>query len=128
MVIKTDLCTFSEWRIYPGHGRRFVAKDGRLFYYLNQKSRAFSARKVIIIILSLRSNHKKSNGLLHGEDWIKRLKQMKEQRKEELEILKYKELSLVFHLKKLDVEERKMIVLELNIFYRNQKGISWISC
>jgi hypothetical protein len=49
---------------------------------------------------------------------------MKEQRKEELEILKYKELSLVFHLKKLDVEERKMIVLELNIFYRNQKGIS----
>jgi hypothetical protein len=31
-------------------------------------------------------------------------------------------------LKKLDVEERKMIVLELNIFYRNQKGISWISC
>ncbi|CAD8066169.1 unnamed protein product [Paramecium sonneborni] len=46
MVIKTDLCSFSEWRIYPGHGRRFVAKDGRLFYYLNQKSRAFSARKI----------------------------------------------------------------------------------
>lgn len=49
MVIKTDLCTFSEWRIYPGHGRRFVAKDGRLFYFLNQKCRAFSHRKVIYI-------------------------------------------------------------------------------
>ena len=35
MVVKTELCTFSEWRIYPGHGRRFVAKDGRLHIFLN---------------------------------------------------------------------------------------------
>ncbi|KAM3131592.1 hypothetical protein pb186bvf_016256 [Paramecium bursaria] len=46
MVIKTDLCTFSEWRIYPGHGRKFVAKDGRLFIFLNQKSRSLAARKI----------------------------------------------------------------------------------
>ena len=51
MVIKTDLCTFSEWRIYPGHGRKFVAKDGRLFIFLNQKSRSLAARKVKFIFI-----------------------------------------------------------------------------
>eukprot|EP00953_Heterococcus_sp_UTEX-ZZ885_P026631 14362-Heterococcus_DN1.PRE.2 len=28
MVIKTDTCQFSEFRIYPGHGIRFVRRDG----------------------------------------------------------------------------------------------------
>lgn len=46
MVIKTDLCTFSEWRIYPGHGSRYVAKDGRLHIFLNQKAKTFALRKV----------------------------------------------------------------------------------
>ena len=82
MVIKTDLCSFSEWRIYPGHGRRFVAKDGRLFYFLNQKSRAFSARKVLLMRCRLKV--KKSNGLLLGEDSIKKSKQMKGPKREEV--------------------------------------------
>ena len=30
MVIKTDTCSFSEMRIYPGHGSRFVRKDGQV--------------------------------------------------------------------------------------------------
>lgn len=30
MVIKTELCAFSETRIYPGHGSRFVRKDGQV--------------------------------------------------------------------------------------------------
>lgn len=28
MVVKTDLDAFSEYRIYPGHGLRFVKRDG----------------------------------------------------------------------------------------------------
>ena len=24
MVVKTELCAFSEYRIYPGHGIRFI--------------------------------------------------------------------------------------------------------
>jgi large subunit ribosomal protein L24e len=46
MVIKTELCSFSEWRIYPGHGIRFVAKDGRLSIFISQKSKILSLRKV----------------------------------------------------------------------------------
>ena len=46
MVIKTELCSFSEWRIYPGHGIRFVAKDGRLSIFINQKAKILSLRKI----------------------------------------------------------------------------------
>ena len=33
MVIKTELCNFSGYRIYPGHGRRFIRGDGRVSYF-----------------------------------------------------------------------------------------------
>ena len=29
MVIKTDNCSYTEYRIYPGHGQKFVAKDAK---------------------------------------------------------------------------------------------------
>jgi large subunit ribosomal protein L24e len=46
MVIKTDICCFSELRIYPGKGIRFIAKDGRSFLYLSRKAEALSLRKI----------------------------------------------------------------------------------
>jgi large subunit ribosomal protein L24e len=29
MVVKTELCAISEYRIYPGHGIRFIRRDGQ---------------------------------------------------------------------------------------------------
>mmetsp|Transcript_19882 Transcript_19882/g.33288 ORF Transcript_19882/g.33288 Transcript_19882/m.33288 type:complete len:152 (-) Transcript_19882:184-639(-) len=29
MVVKTELCAFSEYRIYPGHGVKFIRRDGQ---------------------------------------------------------------------------------------------------
>eukprot|EP01083_Nonionella_stella_P099277 279128_1 len=37
MVIKTESCFYSELKIYPGHGKRFVRKDGKLLIFLNNK-------------------------------------------------------------------------------------------
>ena len=37
MVIKTDPCSFSEYRIYPGRGRKFAAKDGKVYYFFSTK-------------------------------------------------------------------------------------------
>lgn len=37
MVIKTDPCSFSEYRIYPGRGRKFAAKDGKVYYFISTK-------------------------------------------------------------------------------------------
>ena len=50
MVIKTELCSFSEWKIYPGKGVRYVAKDGRPFLYLSKRTRNFGLRYIDIII------------------------------------------------------------------------------
>lgn len=30
MVIKTEVCAFSDTRIYPGHGVRFIRRDGQV--------------------------------------------------------------------------------------------------
>lgn len=30
MVIKTEVCAFSDYRIYPGHGVRFIRRDGQV--------------------------------------------------------------------------------------------------
>jgi large subunit ribosomal protein L24e len=50
MVVKTETCVFSEFRIYPGRGCRFIAKDGRVSIYLSKKTRTFALRKVMIIL------------------------------------------------------------------------------
>ena len=39
MVIKTETCNFSEFRVYPGRGSRFVAKDGRTSLFITRKCR-----------------------------------------------------------------------------------------
>ena len=38
MVIKTDLCSYTEYRIYPGHGQKFVAKDAKVSFFINAKA------------------------------------------------------------------------------------------
>lgn len=46
MVIKTEVCAFSEDRIYPGHGSRFVRKDGQLIIFSSSKTcKLFHLRK-----------------------------------------------------------------------------------
>lgn len=40
MVVKTELCSFSEFRIYPGHGIKFVRKDGQLVTFISSKSKS----------------------------------------------------------------------------------------
>ena len=37
MVTKTDPCSFSEYRIYPGRGKKFAAKDGKVYYFFSCK-------------------------------------------------------------------------------------------
>jgi len=37
MVTKTDPCSFSEYRIYPGKGKKFAAKDGKVYYFISRK-------------------------------------------------------------------------------------------
>ncbi|KAJ1472653.1 ribosomal protein L24e-domain-containing protein [Baffinella frigidus] len=37
---RTDTCVFSNFRIYPGHGRVYVRTDGKSFRFINAKTAA----------------------------------------------------------------------------------------
>ncbi|CAG0894080.1 unnamed protein product [Cyprideis torosa] len=38
--MKIELCAFSGYKIYPGHGKRMVKADGKVFQFLNAKCEA----------------------------------------------------------------------------------------
>ncbi|XP_032888598.1 60S ribosomal protein L24 [Amblyraja radiata] len=35
--MKVELCSFSGYKIYPGHGKRYARIDGKVFQFLNSK-------------------------------------------------------------------------------------------
>nr|AIU94832.1 60S ribosomal protein [Phragmatopoma lapidosa] len=61
--MKIELCSFSGYKIYPGHGKRCVKVDGRSFTFINAKSEAAhwmkrNPRKIDWTVL-YRRKHKK---------------------------------------------------------------------
>jgi len=43
---RTETCSFSESRIYPGHGSRYIRRDGSTYVFINAKSKSlFMQRK-----------------------------------------------------------------------------------
>ena len=70
MVVKTELCVFSEWKIYPGKGIRFIAKDGKPFLFLSKRTRNFGLR--YLPPYPENSKPKDSDGQLHGVDCIRK--------------------------------------------------------
>ena len=63
MVTKTEMCSYTSMKIYPGKGRRFIAKDGKTSYFLSQKARAMFHQGIKRVYLSWtqewRAKHKK---------------------------------------------------------------------
>merc|ERR1712062_880683 len=58
-----DLCAFSGYKVYPGHGKRLVKVDGRSFVFLNAKCESLhlskrNPRKITWTVL-YRRKHKK---------------------------------------------------------------------
>jgi large subunit ribosomal protein L24e len=46
MVVKTDICQFSEFRIYPGHGKKLITREGKIAILITKKTESFFQRKV----------------------------------------------------------------------------------
>jgi len=40
------VCFYTEHKIFPGHGRRFVRRDGKLIAFIDQKSRSLYNQKI----------------------------------------------------------------------------------
>jgi ribosomal protein L24E len=45
MVLKTEKCSFSGLRVYPGHGMRLTKQDSSTFLYLNGKCKKLAEQK-----------------------------------------------------------------------------------
>merc|ERR1740138_2016421 len=46
MVIKTELCPYTEYRIYPGRGQKLIAKDGKVHFFISTKAAALFKQKI----------------------------------------------------------------------------------
>ena len=61
--MKIELCAFSGYKIYPGHGKRMIKTDGKVFQFMNGKCEAShmmkrNPRKITWTVL-YRRKHKK---------------------------------------------------------------------
>merc|ERR1711939_519644 len=45
MVVKTELCNYSGFRIYPGHGKKMVRLDQKMFTFITGKTAAYFMMK-----------------------------------------------------------------------------------
>merc|ERR1739848_322180 len=46
MVVKTDVCHYSELKIYPGHGTKMITREGKIHIYLHKKARHQAIKKI----------------------------------------------------------------------------------
>ena len=46
MVVKTEICNYTEYRIYPGHGQRFIARDGKSSLFITSKVDSLFHQKI----------------------------------------------------------------------------------
>ena len=52
MVVRTELCAYTEYKIYPGRGMKFIAKDGRMSLFLNAKADSLFHQKIKAVKLT----------------------------------------------------------------------------
>ncbi len=46
MVVKTEKCAFSEYWVFPGHGMRFVRKDGQPLMLSGSKAKSLYMQRL----------------------------------------------------------------------------------
>lgn len=71
-TIKTDLCCFTEYRIYPGKGKKFVSKDGKVHMYICSKAARLARQKVKPVKLMWTQAWRRSNKKVKTEGTHKR--------------------------------------------------------
>ena len=72
MVTKTEPCSFSEYRIYPGRGRKFAAKDGKVYYFISTKVASLFHQKKKAVKLTWTQAWRRFNKKIKVDDVSKR--------------------------------------------------------
>ena len=72
MVTKTESCSFSEYRIYPGRGRKFAAKDGKVYYFFSTKNASLFHQRKKAVKLTWTQAWRRFNKKIKADEIIKR--------------------------------------------------------
>lgn len=72
MVVKTEICNFSEHKIYPGKGIKIITKDARLYTFLCRKSLCMFLNKVKSNKIRWATAWRRANKKVKAEDVQKR--------------------------------------------------------
>ena len=72
MVIKTEPCSFSEYRIFPGKGRKFAAKDGKVYYFFSTKIASLFHQRKKAVKLTWTQAWRRFNKKIKADEIIKR--------------------------------------------------------
>ena len=76
MVINTELCSFSEMKIWPGKGSRFVSKDGKTHIFISHKVAALFDQRLKPVKLrwtqGWRRQNKKGKSELHAKKRVRK--------------------------------------------------------
>ena len=72
MVTKTERCAFTEFRIVPGRGSRFIGKDGRTIHLIGSKARSLFHQKIKPVKLTWTTAWRQFNKKVKVDDSTKR--------------------------------------------------------
>ncbi|CAG9328243.1 unnamed protein product [Blepharisma stoltei] len=61
MVINTETCSFSEMKVWPGRGSRFVTKDGKIHMFIGSKVRCLFHQRVKPVKLTWTQTWRREN-------------------------------------------------------------------
>jgi len=74
MVVRTEVCLFSEYKIYPGRGHKFVSKDGKTNTFISKKSRKLYLRKIKAQRIRWTTAWRRLNKKIKTEEFAKKKK------------------------------------------------------
>merc|ERR1712045_932268 len=72
MVTKTQKCSYTDYKIVPGRGSRFVSKDGRIHYFISTKARSLFHQKIKPVKLTWTTAWRQFNKKVKVDDSTKR--------------------------------------------------------
>jgi len=70
--MKPEQCAFSSFKIYPGHGHRYIHKDGKSVFLINNKSTAHYLNKMNPRLFAWTVLYRKSHKKGHTEEAAKK--------------------------------------------------------
>ena len=72
MVVKTEPCEYTEYRIYPGKGRKLITRDGKTHFFITKKVRALFVRKTKAVKLTWSQAWRRFNKKIKVDESLKR--------------------------------------------------------